>query len=93
MPVRPTTRGKRWAKKRHEGNTAVPTLIVALLVVAALVLLATSVFGGRRDRDPSSSVHSFQRALHAMGNEPAGTARGRDRDDADERDDDALSRR
>lgn len=91
MPVRPTTRGKRWVKNRHEGNPAVPTLIVALLVVAALVLLATSVFGGRRDRDPSSSVHSFQRALHAMGNEPAGTAR--DRDDADGRDDDAMSRR
>lgn len=91
MPARPTREGSVRATRSHEGNTAVPTLIVALLVVAALVLLATSVFGGRRDRDPSSSVHSFQRALHAMGNEPAGTAR--DRDDADGRDDDAMSRR
>jgi len=42
------------------------SIIVPLLIVAALVLLASSWLSGRRDRDPVSSVHSFQRALSAM---------------------------
>jgi hypothetical protein len=44
----------------------VSSIIVPLLIVAALVLLASSWLSGRRDRDPVSSVHSFQRALSAM---------------------------
>lgn len=42
------------------------SIIVPLLIVAALVLLASAWVSGRRDRDPVSSVHSFQRALSAM---------------------------
>ena len=46
-----------------------PTAIVALLIVAAIVLLVRTWLSGRRDRDPAASVHSFQRALTAMGHE------------------------
>lgn len=45
-----------------------PTFIMALLIVAALALLASSWLGGRRDRDPSSSVNHFHRAMSAMQN-------------------------
>lgn len=45
-----------------------PTLIMALLIVAAIGLLVTSWLGGRRDRDPSSSVHHFSRAMSAVEN-------------------------
>ena len=45
-----------------------PTFIMALLIVAALGLLASSWLTGRRDRDPSSSVHHFHRAMSAMQN-------------------------
>lgn len=45
------------------------TIIVAVLIAAALVLLVSSLVSGRRDRDPASSVHSFQRAMTAMGSE------------------------
>lgn len=41
---------------------------MALLIVAALGLLASSWLGGRRDRDPSSSVNHFHRAMDAMQN-------------------------
>lgn len=50
------------------GTPVVPTFIMALLIVAAIGLLASSVLGGRRDRDPSSSVHHFNRAMSAMSN-------------------------
>lgn len=43
-----------------------PTFIMALLIVAALGLLASSWWSGRRGRDPSSSVHHFHRAMNAM---------------------------
>ena len=52
-----------------------PTVIVALLIVAAIVLLVRSWMSGRRDRDPSASVHSFQRAMTAMGHEATGAHR------------------
>lgn len=45
-----------------------PTFIMALLIVAALGLLASSWLSGRRDRDPSSSVNHFHRAMAAMQN-------------------------
>ncbi len=45
-----------------------PTFIIALLIVAAIGLLASSVLGGRRDRDPASSVNHFNRAMSAMSN-------------------------
>ena len=45
-----------------------PTFIIALLIVAAIGLLASSVLGGRRDRDPASSVDHFNRAMSAMSN-------------------------
>lgn len=41
---------------------------MALLIVAALGLLASSWLSGRRDRDPSSSVNHFHRAMAAMQN-------------------------
>lgn len=46
-----------------------PTAIVALLIVAAIVLLVRSWLSGRSGRDPAASVDSFQRALTAMGHE------------------------
>ena len=55
-----------------------PTFIMALLIVAAIGLLASSVLGGRRDRDPASSVHHFNRAMSAMSN-AAPPRPGRDR--------------
>lgn len=45
-----------------------PTFIVALLIIAALGLLVSSWMSGRRDRDPSSSVNHFHRAMDAMQN-------------------------
>ena len=45
-----------------------PTFIVALLIVAALGLLASSWLTGRRGRDPASSVNHFHRAMDAMQN-------------------------
>lgn len=45
-----------------------PTFIMALLIVAAIGLLASSLLGGRRDRDPASSVNHFNRAMSAMSN-------------------------
>lgn len=44
------------------------TLIVALLIVAAIGVLLTSWLNGRRDRDPASSVDSFSRAMTAIHN-------------------------
>jgi hypothetical protein len=41
-------------------------LIIVSLVVLALIVLATSWWSGRRHRDPSSSVATFNRALTAM---------------------------
>ncbi len=41
---------------------------MALLIVAALGLLASSWLTGRRGRDPSSSVNHFHRAMDAMQN-------------------------
>ncbi len=65
-----------------------PTFIMALLIVAAIGLLASSVLGGRRDRDPSSSVNHFNRAMSAMSNAtppgPAGPATDRGADEADD---------
>ena len=52
-----------------------PTAIVALLIVAAIVLLVRSLLSDRRDRDPAASVHSFQRAMSAMGQEATGAPR------------------
>lgn len=45
-----------------------PTFIMALLIVAAVGLLASSWLTGRRGRDPSSSVDHFHRAMSAMQN-------------------------
>lgn len=60
-----------------------PTFIIALLIVAAIGLLASSVLGGRRDRDPSSSVDHFNRAMSAMSNAtPPAPGTPSDRDDA-----------
>lgn len=56
------------------------TAIVALLVVAAIALLVRTWLGGRRDRDPAASVHSFQRALTAMDHETTGSPRAPDRE-------------
>ena len=72
-----------------------PTFIMALLIVAALALLATSWWGGRRDRDPSSSVNHFHRAMSAMQNAtPPGTSGPDDDPSVDsERPDDAVTHR
>lgn len=80
---------------RHTEGPVVPTFIMALLIVAALALLATSWWGGRRDRDPSSSVDHFHRAMSAMQNAaPPGPSRAEDDASVDsERPDDAVTRR
>lgn len=72
-----------------------PTFIMALLIVAALALLATSWWGGRRDRDPSSSVNHFHRAMSAMQNATPPGAPGPDDDQRvdSERPDDAVTHR
>ena len=59
---------------------------MALLIVAAIGLLASSVLGGRRDRDPASSVNHFNRAMSAMSNAapPRPGATDRDGDEADD---------
>lgn len=72
-----------------------PTFIMALLIVAALGLLASSLLSGRRDRDPSSSVHHFHRAMNAMSNATPPASSGGHDADADhqtEKADDAVSR-
>lgn len=56
----------------------VPTFIVALLIVAAIVLLASTLVSGRRDRDPAASVDSFQRAMSAMSSQPPRSAADHD---------------
>ncbi len=72
-----------------------PTFIMALLIVAALALLASSWWGGRRDRDPSSSVNHFHRAMDAMQNATPPVISGAEDEpgvDSD-RPDDAVTRR
>lgn len=62
------------------------TLIVALLIVAAIGVLLTSWLNGRRDRDPASSVNSFNRAMTAIHNSTP-PAPGSDAADAADRGD------
>lgn len=72
-----------------------PTLIMAVLIVAALGLLASSWLGGRRDRDPSSSVNHFHRAMSAMQNAAPpspGSSRPAEHDEADQPSDDVVTR-
>jgi hypothetical protein len=73
----------------------VPTIIMALLIVAALALLASSWLGGRRDRDPSSSVNHFNRAMSAMSNAAPpgpGAPAATEHEPADRPDDDVATR-
>lgn len=73
-----------------------PTVIMALLILAALGLLASQFVSGRRHNDPASSVASFHRALSAMQNTtpPVGSALDRtaERDAIVDADHDAASR-
>lgn len=67
---------------------------MALLILAAVALLATSWLGGRRDRDPSSSVDHFNRAMSAMSNAapPAPGGAAASSEHAEEPSSDAVSR-